>query len=153
MPINTESTPPPRIGKIGPYTVFMTPPATPKSSSAESPIKPVYSKLSPLPVQPQPVQTPAVQVPPAPVEKSCPVWSPPMQYDKPSTKSHSFFGVFWNAVAKVQNAHASLDEQVAYWFGLNQSKYQWALDDYYESKGINQAEEKAKAVASKLENV
>ncbi|KAK4374535.1 hypothetical protein RND71_005212 [Anisodus tanguticus] len=115
MPINSECTPPPRIGKIGPYTVFMTPPATPNSGSAESPKKSVDSNLS-------------VQV-----EKSCPVWSPPMQYDKPS---HSSFGFFWNAVAKVQNAHASLDEQVAYWFGLNQSKYQWALDDYYETKTI-----------------
>ncbi|KAL3331809.1 hypothetical protein AABB24_032433 [Solanum stoloniferum] len=142
MTINTECIspplppPPPRIGKIGPYTVFMTPPPTPKSGSTELP----------PPVQPQPVQAPPVQV----VDKSCPVWSPPMQYDKPS---HSSFGFFWNAVAKVQNAHASLDEQVAYWFGLNQSKYQWALDDYYESKNINQAEEKAKVVASKLENV
>lgn len=120
--------PPPRIGKIGPYTVFMTPPATPKS------------ELSP------PVQPPAVQV----VDKSCPVWSPPMQYDKPSNSS---FGFFWDAVAKLQNAHGSLDEQVAYWFGLNQSKYQWALDDYYETKNINQAEEKAKVAASKLEKV
>ncbi|KAH0654874.1 hypothetical protein KY290_030687 [Solanum tuberosum] len=123
MAINTECTspspPPPRIGKIGPYTVFMTPPPTPKSGSTELP----------PPVQLQPVQTPPVQV----VDKSCPVWSPPMQYDKPS---HSSFGFFWNAVAKVQYAHASLDEQVAYWFGLNQSKYQWALDDYYESKNI-----------------
>lgn len=33
-------------------------------------------------------------------------------------------------------AHSSLDEYVAHWFGLNQSKYQWALDDYYESKGV-----------------
>lgn len=56
-----------------------------------------------------------------------------MQYAKPSNSS---FGFFWNAVAKLQNAHASLDEQVAYWFGLNQSKYQWALDDYYETKNI-----------------
>lgn len=32
-------------------------------------------------------------------------------------------------------AHSSLDGYVAHWFGLNQSKYQWALDDYYESKG------------------
>lgn len=119
MAEGTPRPPPPRIGKIGPYTVFMTPP---KSGS------------------PPPV---AVQV----VDKSCPVWSPPMQYDKPS---HSFFS---NALAKLQNAHASLDEQVAYWFGLNQSKYQWALDDYYETKTINQAEEKAKSVASKLENV
>jgi len=33
-------------------------------------------------------------------------------------------------------AHSSLDDHVARWFGLNQSKYQWALDDYYESKGM-----------------
>lgn len=33
------------------------------------------------------------------------------------------------------SAHESLDGHVAYWFGLNQSKYQWALDDYYEANG------------------
>ncbi|KAL4285269.1 hypothetical protein GQ457_16G011900 [Hibiscus cannabinus] len=33
-------------------------------------------------------------------------------------------------------AHSSLDYHLARWFGLNQSKYQWALDDYYESKGL-----------------
>ena len=33
-------------------------------------------------------------------------------------------------------AHSSLDDHLARWFGLNQSKYQWALDDYYESKGM-----------------
>ncbi|KQK23136.1 hypothetical protein BRADI_1g71450v3 [Brachypodium distachyon] len=32
-------------------------------------------------------------------------------------------------------AHASLDEYVANWFGLDQSKYQWALNDYYENTG------------------
>lgn len=32
-------------------------------------------------------------------------------------------------------AHASLDEYLADWLGLNQSKYQWALNDYYESTG------------------
>lgn len=32
-------------------------------------------------------------------------------------------------------AHLSLDEYLADWFGLNQSKYQWALNDYYESSG------------------
>jgi hypothetical protein len=32
-------------------------------------------------------------------------------------------------------AHASLDEYVANWFGLDQSKYQWALNDYYEATG------------------
>lgn len=25
---------------------------------------------------------------------------------------------------------------MADWFGLNQSKYQWALNDYYENKGV-----------------
>lgn len=32
--------------------------------------------------------------------------------------------------------HSSMDEYLADWFGLNQSRYQWALNDYYESKGI-----------------
>lgn len=32
-------------------------------------------------------------------------------------------------------AHASLDEYMATWFGLDQSKYQWALNDYYETIG------------------
>lgn len=32
-------------------------------------------------------------------------------------------------------AHASLDEYVSTWFGLDQSKYQWALNDYYETIG------------------
>ncbi|KAL0346044.1 UNVERIFIED_CONTAM: hypothetical protein Sradi_4435700 [Sesamum radiatum] len=107
MPIKSEpSTPPPRIGKIGPYTVFVTPPATPSSrTEPESP-----SKISP-------------------VERP-PVMAPPAQFYKENSSS---FGFFWDAVAKVQNAHASLDEHVAHWFGLNQSKYQWALDDYYEN--------------------
>lgn len=78
---------------------------------------------------------------------------PPKQYDTYPAKPHSAFGFFWDAVAKVQIAHASLDESVAYWFGLNQSKYQWALDDYYESKGINPAEAKARALPSKVDNV
>lgn len=47
----------------------------------------------------------------------------------------SAFGFFWDAVARVQEAHASLDEYVATWFGLDQSKYQWALNDYYEATG------------------
>ncbi|KAH6772257.1 hydroxyproline-rich glycoprotein family protein [Perilla frutescens var. hirtella] len=106
MPIKSEpSTPPPRIGKIGPYTVFVTPPAT---SKPESPQKTV------------PVQEPA---PP-------PVMAPPAQFYK---ENPSPFAFVWDALAKVQNAHANLDEHVAHWFGLNQSKYQWALDDYYEN--------------------
>ncbi|KAK4404597.1 hypothetical protein Sango_0828300 [Sesamum angolense] len=116
MPIKSESgTPPPRIGKIGPYTVFVTPPATPSPSASPKPESPR------TPVQ-QPVHLPS---PP-------PVMAPPAQFYKEKPSSFAFF---WNTVAKVQNAHASLDEHVAHWFGLNQSKYQWALDDYYESNG------------------
>ncbi|KAL0339937.1 UNVERIFIED_CONTAM: hypothetical protein Sradi_4510500 [Sesamum radiatum] len=124
MPIKSESgTPPPRIGKIGPYTVFVTPPATPSPSASpkpESPRTPVQFQAQ-TPVQ-QPVHLPS---PP-------PVMAPPAQFYKEKPSSFAFF---WNTVAKVQNAHASLDEHVAHWFGLNQSKYQWALDDYYESNG------------------
>ncbi|KAF2316953.1 hypothetical protein GH714_007669 [Hevea brasiliensis] len=55
MPINKDpSTPPPMIGKIGPYTVFVTPPSTPK------PAGPVFDSpkkvVSPPPVLPPPQQ-------------------------------------------------------------------------------------------------
>nr|CAD1825936.1 unnamed protein product [Ananas comosus var. bracteatus] len=39
------------------------------------------------------------------------------------------------AVARVQEVHSSLDEYLANLFGLNRSKYQWALNDYYENQG------------------
>lgn len=42
---------------------------------------------------------------------------------------------FWGLLFACFAAHSSLDDHLARWFGLNQSKYQWALDDYYESKG------------------
>lgn len=64
---------------------------------------------------------------------------PPPQYEKPAAggkqRDGSALGFFWDAVARVQEAHASLDEYVATWFGLDQSKYQWALNDYYEATG------------------
>ncbi|CAH9110361.1 unnamed protein product [Cuscuta europaea] len=143
MPINPDSTPPPRIGKIGPYTVFITPPSTP---SPHTPSKSMASPMqSPTPAKIHPSEA-ALKTPP-------PVMVPPKQYDNRSTKPRSSTGVFWDAVAKVQNAHATLDENVAYWFGLNQSKYQWALDDYYESKGIDPAEAKARAITSKVDSV
>ncbi|KAI3472431.1 hypothetical protein Pfo_029552 [Paulownia fortunei] len=134
MPIKSESsTPPPRIGKIGPYTVFVTPPSTPSPSpKPESPTKTA-------PVQ-KPVQPPS---PP-------PVMAPPAQFYKEKPSSFAFF---WDAVARVQNAHANLDEHVAHWFGLNQSKYQWALDDYYENNEKNQTEAKPQVKPCKVENV
>ncbi|XP_077223244.1 uncharacterized protein LOC143856831 [Tasmannia lanceolata] len=126
MATSRESTPPPIIGKAGRYTVFLTPPSTPKPSSnlAESP------KIPP-PVQP-----------------------PPLQFDKSSHRSsNSAFGFFWNAVSKVQDVHSSFDEYLADWFGLNQSKYQWALNDYYESKGMEKEGIKPKEVANKRADV
>ncbi|XP_068648743.1 uncharacterized protein [Aristolochia californica] len=142
-----EDTPPPVIGKIGRYTVFMTPPSTP------------------LPVQKQ-VDSPKVVTPsstPKAVEKHAaspkviapsPVQPPPQQFDKPAARSSgSVFGFFWDAVSKVQDVHSSLDEYVADWLGLNHSKYQWALNDYYESKGMDKEAGKTKELTNKVQGV
>lgn len=32
--------------------------------------------------------------------------------------------------------HSRVDEYLADWFGLNQSKYQWALNEYLEMKNM-----------------
>lgn len=63
------------------------------------------------------------------------------------TSAHAFINVWvmCNFIRMTGNlflviyitAHSSLDEYVAHWFGLNQSKYQWALDDYYESNAAS----------------
>ncbi|OVA00934.1 hypothetical protein BVC80_9081g106 [Macleaya cordata] len=146
MVINKESTPPPMIGKAGRYTVFITPPATPKpSSETKSPPPPTTtpkpSSGSKSPSTPKPSfetksDSPKIH---SPTKIVPPVQPPPQQFEKLnsglSSSDSSVFGFFWNAVAKVQNAHSSLDEYLADWFGLNHSKYQWALDDYYESQG------------------
>ncbi|CAL5328559.1 unnamed protein product [Camellia sinensis] len=138
MPITSkESTPPPMIGKIGPYTVFVTPPATP-SPKPSAPISESPPKNAPSSPPVQPRTPPPVQTPQPPVQ------APPQQFLKPAPSDGPAFGFFWNAVAKVQNAHSSLDEYVAHWFGLNQSKYQWALDDYYENKGSRSSRYKSK---------
>ncbi|MBA0609985.1 hypothetical protein Godav_010887, partial [Gossypium davidsonii] len=127
MPIKRDpSIPPPMISKIGPYTVFVTPPSTPSPTDPpvfHSPKKAAPPSPSPYPSAPPPVQP------------------PPQQFDKSflisqSLSDGSFLGFFKNAAFKLQNAHSSLDDHLARWFGLNQSKYQWALDDYYESKGL-----------------
>ncbi|OAY31979.1 uncharacterized protein LOC110630981 [Manihot esculenta] len=134
MPINKDpSTPPPIIGKIGPYTVFMTPPCTPKP--AEPPVFDSPKKMvSPPPVQP-----------------------PPQQIDKSvsaqTLSDGSVSGFFRNALNKVQNVNSRLDEHLARWFGLNQSKYQWALDDYYESKELGKDDARSKEILSKVQSV
>ncbi|CAK7337555.1 unnamed protein product [Dovyalis caffra] len=145
MPINKDpSTPPPLIGKIGPYTVFMTPPSTP----SPKPTTAAAANESPFPVFDSPKK---VVSPPPPVQP------PPQQIDK-SVSSYrvsdgSVLGFLKNAANKVQTAHSSLDDHLARWFGLNQSKYQWALDDYYETKGLEKEGAKAKEISSKVQSV
>ncbi|KAL8235082.1 hypothetical protein R6Q59_021182 [Mikania micrantha] len=126
--MNEPATPPPTIGKMGPYTVFITHPSDSYHGSVSD---------SPTSIQYPPV-------------KSAPVQPPPVQYQKSASPK---FGFFWDAVARVQNAHSSLDEYVAHWFGLNQSKYQWALDDYYESKGLDKVDTQVTHASSKAQKV
>ncbi|KAL7598406.1 uncharacterized protein LOC111913869 [Lactuca sativa] len=133
--MNQPATPPPTIGKMGPYTVFVTPSDSSHFSVSDSGKK---HYIPPTSVQLTPVKS-------APL-----VQPPPVQYGK-STPSK--LALFWDAVAKVQNAHSSLDEHVAHWFGLNQSKYQWALDDYYESKGMDKVDIRAKDSSTKAQRV
>ncbi|KAH0909262.1 hypothetical protein HID58_032583 [Brassica napus] len=142
MPINRDpSTPPPVIGKIGPYTVFMTPPATPKPPESPSAVS----------------QKPIVQPP---------VLPPPQQFKSvaSSEQDGSVLGFFKNAATKVQNgtereksedkAHSSVDDHLVRWFGLNQSKYQWALDEYYEGKGSSEMKSvEAKEMPGKVQSV
>uniref|UniRef100_A0A7N2L1T3 Hydroxyproline-rich glycoprotein family protein n=1 Tax=Quercus lobata TaxID=97700 RepID=A0A7N2L1T3_QUELO len=135
MAINRDSTPPPMIGKIGPYTVFMTPPSTPSPKPFQQPVFDSPKKIV---------------VPPPP-----PVQPPPQQFTKSlqsPNSNDSVVGFFKNAVTKVQNAHSSLDDHLARWFGLNQSKYQWALDDYYESKGLDRQSQHCIMFLSVLRN-
>lgn len=84
MPIKDPSTPPPTIGKIGPYTVFVTPPSTPKPS------EPSFEP-------PQKVVAPPVQPPPQIIHKS-------VEPDADASVS----GFFRNAVNKVQNGISSI---------------------------------------------
>ncbi|XP_020264671.1 extensin [Asparagus officinalis] len=181
-----EATPPPVIGKAGRYTVFITPPATPRpsegsrsQSSSPSPspkisprnVAPLQSEtfrslsssarekmrsnLSPkvgvsLPVKSPSVEPPSPMVAPPPP----PVQVPPPQFEKgKGGKSAGSFGFFWDAVAKVQNAHSSLDQYLADWLGLDQSRYQWALNDYYENNGSAKDGGKSKELASKGQTV
>ncbi|KAI3801623.1 hypothetical protein L1987_29732 [Smallanthus sonchifolius] len=122
-----QSKPPPVIGKIGYYTVFVTPTSKPSPEpSSSGPQK----KKNPSPVQP-----------------------PPVQYDKTGSSYGSKFGFFWDAIATLQNVHSSLDDYLAHWFGLNQSKYQWALDDYYEHESVEKVDTGAKDIPLQAQSV
>lgn len=123
-----DAPPPPVIGKAGRYTVFITPPRTPKpcedsgSKSASPGVGPVSSpgkvallpettarSPSPMPLE---VSSPIVSASPGKVvplpKKSFPlpppVQVPPLQVEKLAAKSSgSVFGFFWDAIARVQD--------------------------------------------------
>ncbi|WOL06468.1 proline-rich receptor-like protein kinase PERK9 [Canna indica] len=125
---------PPVIGKAGSFTVFISPPSKDLGSRIETPA-PTSNVGSPDKVPPLPAKAPP-SPPHPPVVVLPPVQVPPLQFEKPASKSPgSMFGFLRDAVVKVQDAHSSLDEYLADWLGLDHSKYQWALNDYYESKG------------------
>ncbi|KAI4377227.1 hypothetical protein MLD38_014892 [Melastoma candidum] len=124
MPVDRESVPPPNIGKIGPYTVFITP------KPSDPPI-----------IEPTKLVSPPVQPPPPHFDKSA------------ADEERSFWGFFKDAVNKVHVAHSRLDDHMARWLGLDQSKYQWALDDYHESKGLEKEGLKAKECLNKQQQV
>ncbi|XP_078433774.1 hydroxyproline-rich glycoprotein family protein [Wolffia australiana] len=138
-----EATPPPIIGKAGRYTVFITPPAAPKTPS----LSPRPAGL-PCELSPSPSSSPTAKSPP-------PVQVPPLQFEGKQciAPCSSVFGLFWDAVAKVQDAHSRLDEYLAHWLGLNQSKYQWAVNDYYESKPADVEDGKSKDLTAKGQRV
>ncbi|KAG7021716.1 hypothetical protein SDJN02_15443, partial [Cucurbita argyrosperma subsp. argyrosperma] len=126
MPINTESTPPPLIGKIGPYTVFMTPPSTP---STASPPQPVFE--SPKKV----IQPPPVQPPPQQFDKSVSV-------DTAANGNASVAGFFRNAVSKVQNgkwgheSEGTVEQSPERVTGAKHEKLLKSLGDSYQNTNL-----------------
>ncbi|KAK9715504.1 hypothetical protein RND81_06G169200 [Saponaria officinalis] len=127
------SSPPPSIGKIGPYTVFVTPPTI----------------TTPIPTTTT-TSAAAVRIPKNPKTAAPPVQPPPIQYP---TSAVDRFAFLRHALVKLQNVHASVDEYMANWLGLDQSKYQWALNDYYEAKGLEKGDVLTKEIANKSQTV
>jgi len=125
----------------------MAPPPTPIYSVSVS-TPPLVKTVSP-PLHAEKLSRPSlVQVPPPLVKTVSPplpaeklsrpplVQVPPLQFAKVSAGSDgSLLAFFWDAVAHVQKAHSRLDKHISRWFGLDQSKYQWALNDYFERTG------------------
>ena len=61
----------------------------------------------------------------------------------------SFLGSISNAIAKIQLVHSRVDEYLAGWFGLNQSKYQWEMNEYLEMKNMETEQGKPKETLGK----
>ncbi|XP_030442361.1 uncharacterized protein LOC115664583 [Syzygium oleosum] len=118
-----DSKPPPVIGKMGPYTVFVTPTPTPKPAG---PVLDPPAKVVPPPVLPPPHRFGNSAGSPSLVDRG------------------SVLAFFKNASTKLQNAQSSLDGHMARWLGLDQSRYQWALENYYDNQRSEKEGEKNK---------
>ncbi|XP_062184133.1 proline-rich receptor-like protein kinase PERK8 isoform X2 [Phragmites australis] len=143
----------PSPGPETPQSEFSTPPTSPRaveSPASPTPEQPASTPASVRMASPPPptvtVSTPPLLKtvsPPLPAEKltrAPPVQVPPPQFEKASAgPDGSVLSFLWDAVARVQEAHASLDKYISNWFGLDQSKYQWALNNYYERTGQDNA--------------
>jgi len=143
----TPSPSPSPSPKLGPRNVAPLPSESFRSLSSSSREK-KRSSLSPKGGDSSPVkgfEKAAAVAPPPPVQV------PPPQFEKGKggRSAGGAFGFFWDAVAKVQDAHASLDQYLADWLGLDQSRYQWALNDYYENNGSGKDGGKPKDLVSK----
>uniref|UniRef100_A0A0E0P6S4 Uncharacterized protein n=2 Tax=Oryza TaxID=4527 RepID=A0A0E0P6S4_ORYRU len=161
-----DSTPPPSPPRAEQPPVKEEAPAASPQLATPPPVKTVSpplpaAKLSSAaaPRPPPPVQVPlpsAKLSAPMPPPTPPPVQVPPPQFEKAEARPDgSMLALFWDTVARVQEAHASLDEYISNWFGLDQSKYQWALNEYYESNGKDMESGKAakpKELGTKLEN-
>jgi len=158
-PLDDSVPTPPLVGTVSPLLLaptspragYMhesppsTPPAPAQRASPPSPVDsiptPLVRTVSPLFHAEELSQTPPVEVLPLQAQEFSPhppppVQVPPLQFEKASQGSDgSVLSLFWDAIARMQEAHASLDEHISRWFGLDQSKYQWALKEYYESTG------------------
>ena len=113
---------PPLIGKMGRYTAFIKPPhitARPTASPKPKNVVDLEAQASPA------VATP------------------------PQTLIGSFLGSISNAIAKIQHVHSRVDEYLADWFGLNQSKYQWEMNEYLEMKNMETEQGKPKETLGK----
>ncbi|KAF0892604.1 hypothetical protein E2562_017323 [Oryza meyeriana var. granulata] len=148
-----------------PRSEFTTPSESPRAAEESPPAEQPLVKLAASPPAPQLVTPPPVKTvsPPLPAAKlssprpppPLPVQVPPPQFEKAGARPDgSMLTLFWDTVARVQEAHASLDEYISNWFGLDQSKYQWALNEYYESNGKEMDSGKAvmpKELSSKMQ--
>uniref|UniRef100_A0A0E0P6S3 Uncharacterized protein n=1 Tax=Oryza rufipogon TaxID=4529 RepID=A0A0E0P6S3_ORYRU len=136
-----------------------TPPPSPPRAE-QPPVKEEAPAASPQLATPPPVKTVSPPLPAAKLSSAAaprpPPPVPPPQFEKAEARPDgSMLALFWDTVARVQEAHASLDEYISNWFGLDQSKYQWALNEYYESNGKDMESGKAakpKELGTKLEN-